>query len=158
MSRTPSPPGCIAPARWVATFPSRSCIAPPPEVPEAHSGNFGITTFFWDKLFRTYYDRADRKAKSPTVIGSDQSGTLTGRALQPRLHADVAESGGWRSSRAGCGQARRAVSGSEDELNGLTAAGGYVGAERSPDRADAMVWALTELIAKPAPEPHVRLF
>ena len=32
------------------------------------TGNFGITTFFWDKLFRTYYDRAERKAKSPTVF------------------------------------------------------------------------------------------
>jgi sterol desaturase/sphingolipid hydroxylase (fatty acid hydroxylase superfamily) len=32
------------------------------------TGNFGITTFFWDKLFGTYYDRAERPAKSPTVF------------------------------------------------------------------------------------------
>ena len=32
------------------------------------SGNFGITTFFWDKVFKTYYDRAERPAKSPTVF------------------------------------------------------------------------------------------
>ncbi|HEY0446474.1 MAG TPA: sterol desaturase family protein [Allosphingosinicella sp.] len=32
------------------------------------NGNFGITTFFWDKLFGTYYDRAERPAKSPTVF------------------------------------------------------------------------------------------
>jgi sterol desaturase/sphingolipid hydroxylase (fatty acid hydroxylase superfamily) len=32
------------------------------------TGNFGITTFFWDKLFRTYYDRAERPEKSPTVF------------------------------------------------------------------------------------------
>ena len=32
------------------------------------TGNFGITTFFWDKIFRTYYDRAERPAKSPTVF------------------------------------------------------------------------------------------
>ena len=32
------------------------------------TGNFGITTFFWDKLFRTYYDRTERPAKSPTVF------------------------------------------------------------------------------------------
>jgi sterol desaturase/sphingolipid hydroxylase (fatty acid hydroxylase superfamily) len=32
------------------------------------SGNYGITTFFWDKLFRTHYDRPERPEKSPTVF------------------------------------------------------------------------------------------
>jgi sterol desaturase/sphingolipid hydroxylase (fatty acid hydroxylase superfamily) len=32
------------------------------------TGNFGITTFFWDKLFGTHYDRAERPEKSPTVF------------------------------------------------------------------------------------------
>jgi hypothetical protein len=32
------------------------------------SGNFGITTFFWDKVFKTYYDRPERPHKSPTVF------------------------------------------------------------------------------------------
>ena len=36
----------------------------------------------------------------------------------------------------------------EDELAGLTAGGGYEGPGRSPDRADAMVWAMTELLGK----------
>ena len=31
-------------------------------------GNYGITTFFWDKLFRTFYDRTERPEKSPTVF------------------------------------------------------------------------------------------
>jgi sterol desaturase/sphingolipid hydroxylase (fatty acid hydroxylase superfamily) len=31
-------------------------------------GNFGITNFVPDRLFGTLYDRADRKAKSPTVF------------------------------------------------------------------------------------------
>lgn len=33
-------------------------------------GNYGITSFFWDKVFGTYYDRAkgDRPQKSPTVF------------------------------------------------------------------------------------------
>lgn len=31
-------------------------------------GNFGITNFFWDKLFRTYYDRIDKDKKSETVF------------------------------------------------------------------------------------------
>ena len=32
------------------------------------NGNYGITTFFWDKVFSTYYDRPDRPKKSPTVF------------------------------------------------------------------------------------------
>ncbi len=32
------------------------------------TGNFGITTFMWDKLFGTFYERPDRKEKSPTVF------------------------------------------------------------------------------------------
>ena len=44
----------------------------------------------------------------------------------------------------------------EDELAGLTHAGGYEGPGRSPDRADAMVWALTELmLGKARAEPRV---
>ncbi|MBC7987689.1 MAG: DNA-packaging protein, partial [Sphingomonadaceae bacterium] len=43
----------------------------------------------------------------------------------------------------------------EEELRGFTHAG-YRGAG-SPDRADAMVWAMSELIA-PHPEPRVRAF
>lgn len=36
----------------------------------------------------------------------------------------------------------------EDELAGLTIGGGYEGPGRSPDRADAMVWAMTELLGR----------
>ena len=32
------------------------------------NGNYGITTFFWDKVFSTYYDRPERPEKSPTVF------------------------------------------------------------------------------------------
>ncbi len=37
-------------------------------------GNYGITTFFWDKVFGTYYDRSERPEKSPTVfnLGYDE--------------------------------------------------------------------------------------
>ena len=31
-------------------------------------GNYGITTFFWDKVFGTYYDRTERPEKSATVF------------------------------------------------------------------------------------------
>jgi phage terminase large subunit-like protein len=44
----------------------------------------------------------------------------------------------------------------EDELAGLKAGGGYEGPGRSPDRADAMVWAMSELIEPPRAEPRVR--
>ena len=32
------------------------------------NGNYGITTFFWDKVFKTWYDRPERPEKSPTVF------------------------------------------------------------------------------------------
>lgn len=41
----------------------------------------------------------------------------------------------------------------EDELAGMTIAGGYDGPTRSPDRADAMVWAMTALTL-PRAEPR----
>jgi phage terminase large subunit-like protein len=45
----------------------------------------------------------------------------------------------------------------EDELAGLIAGGGYEGPGRSPDRADAMVWAMTELmLGRRRAEPRVR--
>ena len=40
----------------------------------------------------------------------------------------------------------RGMAALEDELCGLQAAGGYAGPGRSPDRADALVWALSELM------------
>ena len=43
----------------------------------------------------------------------------------------------------------------EDELAGLILGGGYDGPGRSPDRADAMVWAMSELL-QPRAEPRVR--
>lgn len=45
----------------------------------------------------------------------------------------------------------------EDELSGLTTGGGYEGSSRSPDRADAMVWAMTELSETRSGIPRVRM-
>lgn len=45
----------------------------------------------------------------------------------------------------------------EDELCGLLSGGGYHGPGRSPDRADALVWALSELMLGRKPEPRVRM-
>ncbi|MEJ7933378.1 terminase family protein [Sphingobium sp. AN558] len=44
----------------------------------------------------------------------------------------------------------------EDEMCGLVMGGGYVGPGRSPDRADALVWALTELMLGRRGEARVR--
>ena len=44
----------------------------------------------------------------------------------------------------------------EDQLCGFTY-GGYERPGNPPDRADAMVWAMTELFAKPRAEPKVRV-
>jgi hypothetical protein len=43
--------------------------APPhgPPFPR-RDGNYGITSFFWDKAFGTFYDRPERPVKSPTVF------------------------------------------------------------------------------------------
>jgi phage terminase large subunit-like protein len=45
----------------------------------------------------------------------------------------------------------------EDELCGLIVGGAYEGPGRSPDRADALVWALSELMLKPRAAPRVRV-
>ena len=45
----------------------------------------------------------------------------------------------------------------EDEMAGLTAGGGYEGPGRSPDRADALVWALSELMLGRRGMPEVRV-
>ena len=45
----------------------------------------------------------------------------------------------------------------EDELAALTTGGGYEGPSRSPDRADAMVWAMTELSPTRSGVPRVRI-
>ncbi|KPL68925.1 ATP-binding protein [Erythrobacter sp. SG61-1L] len=46
----------------------------------------------------------------------------------------------------------------EDELCGMLAAGGYEGPGRSPDRADALVWALSELMLGARRVPRVLRF
>lgn len=46
----------------------------------------------------------------------------------------------------------------EDELCGLQAGGGYEGPGRSPDRADALVWAASALMLRKQPRPAVRGF
>ncbi len=44
----------------------------------------------------------------------------------------------------------------EDQLCGLMTGGEYAGPGRSPDRADALVWALSELMLNRSPQPSIR--
>jgi len=44
----------------------------------------------------------------------------------------------------------------EDELAGMVTGGGYEGPGTSPDRADAMVWAMTELLPQRLRTPRIR--
>ena len=44
----------------------------------------------------------------------------------------------------------------EDEMCGLLAGGGNEGPGRSPDRADAMVWAMSALMLGPGGRPTIR--
>ncbi|MEP0392322.1 MAG: terminase family protein [Erythrobacter sp.] len=44
----------------------------------------------------------------------------------------------------------------EDQMCGMLIGGDYAGPGRSPDRADALVWALTELMLGPVANPSVR--
>ncbi len=44
----------------------------------------------------------------------------------------------------------------EDQMCGMLIGGDYSGPGRSPDRADALVWAITELMLGPAARPSVR--
>nr|WP_137677545.1 terminase family protein [Parerythrobacter lutipelagi] len=46
----------------------------------------------------------------------------------------------------------------EDQMCGLMAGGGYEGPGRSPDRADALVWALTELMLGRQARPRISSF
>lgn len=45
----------------------------------------------------------------------------------------------------------------EEEMAGLAIGGGYSGPGRSPDRADALVWAMTELMLGPVGRGEVRV-
>jgi phage terminase large subunit-like protein len=72
-----------------------------------------------------------------------------GKAARAEPVAALYEAG--RVRHAGCFPAL------EDELCGLLAGGGYEGPGRSPDRADALVWAMTELMLQRAAVPRVML-
>lgn len=46
------------------------------------TGNFGITTFLWDHVFGTFYERGDRAEKSPTVFNLGYTPEIAARYPQ----------------------------------------------------------------------------
>jgi phage terminase large subunit-like protein len=106
---------------------------------------------------------ADRVIAEGNVGGEMVTSVLRGAGLRlrvTRVHARVGkaaraepiaacfESG--EAKLAGCFPAL------EDELAALTIGGPWQGPGRSPDRADAMVWAMSELLLKPQRAPGIR--
>ncbi len=59
----------------------------------------------------------------------------------------------WANGEAGCAAVHARL---EDEMSGFCGHGGWIGPGRSPDRADAMVWAMTALIGGARTAPRVR--
>jgi phage terminase large subunit-like protein len=98
-------------------------------------------------------------------MGGDMVGSVL-RSVDPRLPVTLVSASRGKSARAEPVAARFETGRAkfagrfpelEDELAGLTAGGSYFGPGRSPDRADACVWALTELLLKESPQPRVRV-
>jgi sterol desaturase/sphingolipid hydroxylase (fatty acid hydroxylase superfamily) len=47
------------------------------------TGNFGITNFFWDRLFGTGYEKVSQRRKSPTVFNLGYTPEVA--ALYPKV-------------------------------------------------------------------------
>ena len=70
------------------------------------NGNYGITTFFWDRLFGTFYDQArERPRKSPTVFNLGYTPEVA--ELYPHVARAVGRSGDGSSAGAGESVGRR---------------------------------------------------
>ncbi|HEX8580354.1 MAG TPA: terminase family protein [Allosphingosinicella sp.] len=104
-------------------------------------------------------------ARVSAVAETNQGGNMVGSiiaAADPRLKVAPANAVVGKSDRA-APVAMRFETGEvtlggrfpelEAQLCGMIAGGGYEGPGRSPDRADAMVWGLTELMLKPERAP-----
>ncbi len=109
--------------------------------------------------------RADRVVAEGNMGGEMVEATLRAADMAmpiKRVHARLGKSARaepvaalYESGRAFHAGAFPAV---EDELCGMIAGGGYEGPGRSPDRADALVWAMTELmLGKAGLGPRVRV-
>ena len=102
------------------------------------------------------------------IAEKNQGGDMVGevlRTVEPNLPVKLVSASRGKSARAEpvaalfeSGRAKLAgrFPELEDELAGLLIGGGYAGPGRSPDRADACVWAMTALMKQRPGEPKVR--
>lgn len=122
-----------------------------------------------DGWARTVAAAADAFAADRVVAEVNNGGNLVEsvlRGVAPRLPITLVRASLGKVARAepvaalyGIGAVSHAggFAALEDEMCGLLTGGGYAGPGRSPDRADALVWALSELLlGRPAPVPSVR--
>lgn len=117
---------------------------------------------------RAVADAAARHGADRVVAEANQGGAMVGsvlRAADAGLPVRLVHASRGKIARAEpvaalyeCGRVRH-VGGFpalEDEMAGLSPSGGYAGPGRSPDRADALVWALTALMLGPQARPGLR--
>lgn len=115
-------------------------------------------------------DLAARQGADRVVAEANNGGDMVAsvlRAADSGLPVKLVHASRGKSARAepvaalyGRGRVRHvgAFPGLEDELCGLAIGGSYEGPGRSPDRADALVWAVTELmLGRRVMEPRVRV-
>lgn len=122
-----------------------------------------------ERWARTVAATAEAWQADRVVAEANQGGAMVGavlRAAQLSLPLRMVHASRGKTARAEpvaalyeAGRVRHAGTfpALEDELCGLVAGGSYQGPGRSPDRADALVWALTELMLGKAVEPRVRI-
>lgn len=126
----------------------------------------GVTPDSWAKAVVAAFDRyqADRLIVETNNGGDMVEATL--RAARQILPVAQVKASRGKSARAEPvsalypqGRVKHVgmFAGLEDEMCGLIAGGGYVGPGSSPDRADALVWALTELMLGTAKRPGLRV-
>jgi phage terminase large subunit-like protein len=120
---------------------------------------------------RAVVSAADVWQADRVVAESNQGGAMVGatlRAVEGNLPIKLVHATHGKIARAepvqalySSGKAHHvgALPALEDELCGMIIGGGYEGPGRSPDRADALVWAMTEvMLGKARAEPRVRVF
>ncbi len=118
---------------------------------------------------RAVAECAERHGADRVIAEANQGGAMVGsvlagadRAMPVKLvHASLGKVARAEPVAAlyECGRAWHvgAFPALEDELCGLIAGGGYEGPGRSPDRADALVWAMTEVMLGPRARVSVRV-
>lgn len=122
-----------------------------------------------DRWARTVAQAAEAWGADRVVAEANQGGAMVGsilRAAEISLPLRLVHASRGKVARAEpvaalyeAGRVRHAglFPALEDEMCGLVAGGTYQGPGRSPDRADALVWALSELMLGKAVDPRIRL-